>query len=305
MQPKVSVIIPVYNVEQYLRQCLDSVLGQTLKEIEIICVDDGSTDKSLDILKEYQKKDGRIIILQQKNQYAGVARNNGIKIAKGKYLSFLDSDDFFVNNMLENMYNRAEKDNSDIVVCGWRNFDDKLKKTTARHAVKTGKLLFSPEEMKDCLFTFCKPNPWSKLFRKDLFIKTGLRFEELMRCNDLTCIYSSFVLANKISIINEPYIYYRSNQKNNLSAHKLEHFDCFIYSVNRLYYFLNNIKKYDIYRKTFLNRVRESLTRELSNCKDKTKYTNLIKQLMDKDLYIALYNKKPTLSSPRRRSKYF
>ena len=80
--PKISVIIPVYNTEKYLKQCLDSVINQTLKEIEIICVDDGSTDKSLKILEEYKEKDKRIIIIKQQNQYAGVARNNGLKTAK-------------------------------------------------------------------------------------------------------------------------------------------------------------------------------------------------------------------------------
>ena len=92
---KVSVIIPVYNVEPYLKQCMDSVVGQTLKDIEIICVDDGSTDGSLDILKEYATEDSRIQIIEQKNAGAGAARNNGMRHATGKYLSFLDSDDFF------------------------------------------------------------------------------------------------------------------------------------------------------------------------------------------------------------------
>ena len=92
--PKVSVIIPVYNVEDYLRQCLDSVINQTLKDIEIICVDDGSTDNSLQIFREYEQKDSRVKVLTQKNQYAGVARNTGMNIARGHYYVFLDSDDF-------------------------------------------------------------------------------------------------------------------------------------------------------------------------------------------------------------------
>ena len=95
---KVSVIIPVYNTENYLRECLDSVLAQTLREIEVICVDDGSTDNSLNILKEYQNKDTRIVVLTQENRSAGAARNYGLSIAKGKYLSFLDSDDFLIKN---------------------------------------------------------------------------------------------------------------------------------------------------------------------------------------------------------------
>lgn len=93
IKPKVSVIMPVYNSEKFLKECIESVLNQTLKDIEVICVNDGSTDNSLQILEEFQKKDSRLIIINQKKQYAGRARNNGIKYAKGKYLSFLDSDD--------------------------------------------------------------------------------------------------------------------------------------------------------------------------------------------------------------------
>ena len=111
---KVSVIIPVYNVEPYLKQCMDSVVGQTLKDIEIICVDDGSTDNSLDILREYAAEDSRIQIIEQKNAGAGAARNNGMRYATGKYLSFLDSDDFFEPRMLEKAYDLAEKDQADL-----------------------------------------------------------------------------------------------------------------------------------------------------------------------------------------------
>ena len=100
MEPKVSVIIPVYNVEKYLGPCLDSILGQTLNNIEVICVDDGSTDRSLDILREYEKRDARVKVLTQPNTNAGAARNKGIQQARGEYLSFLDSDDHFDPTML-------------------------------------------------------------------------------------------------------------------------------------------------------------------------------------------------------------
>ena len=128
--PKVSVIIPVYNVEKYLRECLDSVVNQTLREIEIICVDDGSTDSSLDILKEYASKDNRITVIGQQNLHAGVARNAGLAVARGEYLSFLDSDDFFELNMLAEMYNTAKKDGSDTVICGNYVYNDTKKQIT-------------------------------------------------------------------------------------------------------------------------------------------------------------------------------
>ena len=99
-EPIVSVIIPVYNAEKFLKQCLNSVISQTLKEIEIICVDDGSTDNTNAILKAFSEKDQRITVIHQQNAGAGAARNNGLRRAKGKYLSFLDADDFFEKTML-------------------------------------------------------------------------------------------------------------------------------------------------------------------------------------------------------------
>ena len=124
--PKVSVIIPVYNVEEYLRECLDSVVNQTLKEIEIICVDDGSTDNSLEILKEYAKKDSRITVITQQNLHAGVARNAGLAVARGEYLSFLDSDDFFELNMLEETYEVAKTENSDLTFYQYKNYNNEI-----------------------------------------------------------------------------------------------------------------------------------------------------------------------------------
>ena len=115
--PKVSVITPVYNVETYLRQCLDSVLNQTLRDIEIICVDDGSTDGSAAILEEYAAKDSRIKVVKQENAGAGAARNAGLSVAKGEWLSILDADDEFSPNMLSEMVEAGERNSADVVAC--------------------------------------------------------------------------------------------------------------------------------------------------------------------------------------------
>ena len=114
---KVSVIITIYNGEAYLRQCLDSVCSQTLKDIEIICVDDGSTDSSWDILESYRAKDNRFKLYRQQNLYAVTARNNGKSHAVGEYLIFWDCDDFFELNALERMYEEAKSVDADICVC--------------------------------------------------------------------------------------------------------------------------------------------------------------------------------------------
>ena len=119
---KVSIIIPVYNAEKYLGKCLESLLSQTLQEMEIICVDDGSSDSSPEILKRFQERDGRVRILTQENQYAGAARNNGMKEAQGEYLLFLDADDFFENTLLEKVYNQGKKMEADIVLFGAKQY---------------------------------------------------------------------------------------------------------------------------------------------------------------------------------------
>lgn len=252
--PLISVIIPVYNVEKYLEQCLDSIINQTLKDIEIICVDDGSTDNSLSILKEYEKKDNRITILTQKNQYAGVARNNGLKIAKGKYLSFLDSDDFFELNMLEEMYNQAEKDKSDIVICGWKSYNNNSNEIMKSFKIKQKYVdasPFSPDKYPSELFDICKPNPWTKLFNHKFFIDNKLTFENCICCNDLTCICTAMAVARKISIMDKEYIYYRNNQTDSITANRNKHFDSVLYAINRLEFNLKKLGLYEKFKKTF------------------------------------------------------
>ena len=171
-EPLVSVIIPVYNAAKYLRETLDCVCNQTLRDIEIICVDDGSTDDSPGILQEYAARDGRFRILQQKNQYAGVARNNGMAVARGKYLSFLDADDLFAPDMLEKMSARAEETGADLVCCDADEFDDNDPTRTPQPM--TWILENVPEDCPECfeprtllgdrIFQSLCFAPWNKLY---------------------------------------------------------------------------------------------------------------------------------------------
>ena len=113
---KISIIIPVYNVEKYLHECLDSIINQTFKDLEIICVDDGSTDKSSEILEEYEQKDKRFTVISQPNKGVSAARNRGMQQAKGKYIMFVDSDDYIASNACELIYNSAEEKRCDILL---------------------------------------------------------------------------------------------------------------------------------------------------------------------------------------------
>lgn len=127
--PKVSIIVPVYNVsKKFLRKCLDSLKNQSLKDIEIICINDGSTDDSLQILEQYQMQDKRFIVITQDNQGQGAARQRGIETAKGEYIGFVDSDDYIEITMYEKLYNQAKKLDSDIVECGFNAILDWNKK---------------------------------------------------------------------------------------------------------------------------------------------------------------------------------
>ena len=212
--PKISVIIPVYNVEEYLRECLDSVVNQTLKDIEIICINDGSTDKSLEILEEYKNKENRITILTQSNSGAGVARNNGLKVANGEYIAFLDGDDFYKNDFCEKMYNKAKENNADIVVCSANsyNFSTKAYKTIPE-ALKIENLpqneIFNYIDMPENIFNTFHNWNWNKIFRTDFVKNNNLKFQKLFRTNDLYFTCTALVVANRITTINEQLVNYR------------------------------------------------------------------------------------------------
>lgn len=292
-KPKVSVIIPVYNVEKYLPQCLESVIKQTLPEIEIICVDDGSTDRSLEILNKYAKKDKRIKVLTQTNKSAGAARNAGIAAAQGEFLSFLDSDDFFELTMLEEMYHKAVTDDSDIVVCGYTKYDQAAGKDVTQRHLDEAVLRNSPirpEEYSDKLFFHCFPNPWSKLIRHKLFTKYHLRFEELKKCNDLTCIYMALATARAISFIDRLFIHYRFNTGAQTSTDRFGKNEYFIHAVAALEKGMHKLGLYDkFYNKMFFS-LAESLRWETQG--NINLLRDLAKQKLSERLYRDFYETK-------------
>ena len=197
MDIKVSVIIPVYNGELYLGQCLDSVCNQTLKEIEIICVDDGSTDSSVSILEKYKEKDDRIQILRQENMFAGAARNTGKKVAKGEYLIFWDCDDFFELNALEEMYNQCKTMDADICVCGGNHYYENRNTLSyfAGYLTETRvpeSNLFNRKTNEDYILNFTNEAAWNKMYRRAFIEKEKLDFQCVRNGND---VYLQYVLC--------------------------------------------------------------------------------------------------------------
>ena len=181
---KISVIIPVYNVEKYLRRCLDSIINQTYKNLEIICIDDGSPDNSINVLIEYSNRDNRILIKRQKNMGLSEARNTGIKISTGKYLIFVDSDDWLPLDAIELLCKKIEKENSDVVIGGRITISDSKKE----NFIPTAKdINFTFEEyleysMKKKEF---RAVAWGKLYKKEIIEKNQLEFPKGLLYEDL------------------------------------------------------------------------------------------------------------------------
>lgn len=221
---KVSVIVPVFNVEKYLSRCLDSIINQTLKDIEIICVNDGSTDSSLNILENYKNKDNRIIIVNQKNLRLAAARNNGMKIAKGEYISFIDSDDYIQNNFLENMYNTAKNNDADVVCSRVKAFiNDKYQD---EHYVnfwsfynKYDNILTKSEDKYGIIYSCAV---WNKIYRRDFLKYHNIWFYEDLYIEDVPFTHITAILSNKIVLVNNTHYYYNigNNSSNMMNAKK-------------------------------------------------------------------------------------
>ena len=255
--PKISVIIPVYNSQNYLVKCLETVINQTLKEIEIICIDDGSIDDSIDILIKYSNKDPRITVLKQDNLHAGVARNAGLLIAKGKYLSFIDSDDFIELNMLEEMYNKIKSQNADIIICQCKTFDSETGKFDEKKfdiSLKINlipkKEPFSVNDLSNNIFQFCLGWAWDKLFRTDFIRENSIRFQNIMNINDQQFTYTALCLANKITTIKKRLVIKRLKNKNSISANKNKDPTCYLSSFDKI--------KSNLEKKGLFNLVKES-----------------------------------------------
>lgn len=206
--PKISVILPIYNVEKYLRRCLDSVLNQTFTDFEAICVNDGSPDKSLHILEEYAAKDSRIKIVTQENQGLSMARNNGLKVAKGDYIYFLDSDDAIHPKLLEIAYTFATKHNADMVCFGFEKSDgiEYAPKNINIENLKY-KVTDNPLNLALSNSKFRIPfNVWTKFYKKEIL--NGINFIKGILYEDYPHTYA--VLAKKpktVSIDAKLYFY--------------------------------------------------------------------------------------------------
>ncbi len=197
---KVSVIIPLFNDEKYLERCLDSIVTQTLHEIEIIIIDDGSTDDSVSIIEKYASSDERFSVISQTNQGPGMARNRGLSIAKGEFIAFVDSDDLIDSEMLEQMYENASKAQADIVVCQFEKFDDKGQVYTTKEMEK--------ETFQNLIAGKLYSPVWNKIYKRALFHEHGIVFPADIYYEDVATLFKLYFYAKKIITLQETYYHW-------------------------------------------------------------------------------------------------
>ncbi len=209
MKPEISIIVPVYNVEPYLNRCLDSIINQSMKEIEILVINDGSTDKSGEICDEYAKLDDRIKVIHQKNGGLSNARNAGLEQAQGKYIMFVDSDDYVEKDFCIIPFKAAEKNCADLVMFRYSHIIDGATFTFPSNyknlSIKNGKK--SIQEAFDIMFKITSVGVWNKLYKKCLF--KSIRFPEGMIYEDIGTSYKLLLESNSIYFINSVLYYYQ------------------------------------------------------------------------------------------------
>lgn len=260
-QPEISVVVPVYNTAPYLEQCILSIIHQTFQNIEIICVNDGSTDRSPDILERLASQDSRISVIHREKASgsAAVPRNIGIDHASGKYIIFLDSDDYFDLQMFEKMYDCAEKKKADLVMCdnyvvssadgSIKNYDGEL-----HHAFIKQKGVFSYKDIPDTIFQISNAAIWHKLISIDTLVKYQLKFQERVPIlDDIFFVNLLLVLSKRIYILDEKLVFYREFRMEGQTSAVAKYKESIYLVFEKLNEYLEKTNFYNEIKKSFQN----------------------------------------------------
>lgn len=213
-----SIIVPIYNASKYLKKCLDSLVNQTKKELEFILINDGSTDDSESIIKSYN--DNRIKYFKRSNHGIGKTRNFGINKSTGKYIMFLDSDDYLEENACELLYEKIEKDKLDLVVCDFYNVIKETKVCEKNASFKNTALKDNPD-----LLLNINLAPWNKIYRSDLIKKNNIKFIEDLKYEDVPFVALSLLKSKRIGKVDKPLIYYTIHEKSETTVRDEKIFD--------------------------------------------------------------------------------
>ena len=292
MNTTLSIIVPVYNVENYIEKSLESLVKQTIRDYEIIIVVDGSTDKSIDIVKKYKEKYPNIIkFYETENRGLSAARNYGMQKAKGKYIGFVDSDDYISNDMYEKLVGYADKNKCDIVVCDYYRMTEKENKEIILNISKT--------DTKDEIVLKSRPYAWNKLYKKSIFEKYNIKFPEGFIFEDICTIYPLLLEVENIGYVNEKLYFYTYNRndsimknknrkdinivkvlsklnnycKNHGLFEKCNNLLCEI-NVRHIYYRIKEMKRYNsrLYNMLFIYKSFKLLNKNFPKWKEKSKY---------------------------------
>jgi glycosyltransferase involved in cell wall biosynthesis len=248
--PEVSVIVPIYNVEKFLPKCLDSIANQTFKNIEVILVNDGSEDESGEIARNFVSSHENFILINKKNGGLSDARNRGLEIAKGRYISFVDSDDYVHPRFLERLINLIKKHAADIAYCNYFLYfpETRLKVCYPLRPIKS----VYPSEMAlkklicaNTLHSFA----WNKLYKRSLFAENNIKFEKLY-FEDIATIPQLFYFSKKIAITSRPLYYYTQRKGSILRSIDANKIDDFVRSYGSILNFLQQQEKYEFYEKS-------------------------------------------------------
>lgn len=252
---KISIIVPIYNVSKYIRRCLDSVCASTLKDIEIICVDDGSTDNSCQIIKEYEKSDNRIIYTYKKNGGLVSARKHGLSMASSKYICYVDGDDYVDPNMYSELYSIAEREEVDLVTSGYM----KEGMYTSYHYDNIPNGLYSAISMNIVRnrYFYCNEKQdigvrgglWCKLFKKNILEHVQMEMPEtISHAEDKLCVLHYLLHANSVYVVNKAYYHWCINS-NSMTTGVNERY---LYSINEVYKYLKSL----FFHKNFTEQMR-------------------------------------------------
>lgn len=262
----ISIIVPIYNAEKFIKKCVDSLLNQTKKELEFILINDGSTDKTHDILKTY--KDKRIKYFKNKNQGIGKTRNFGIEKATGKYIIFIDSDDYIEPTTCEELYNKAIKEKADVVVCDFfKVYDDGSIEDINLPSFKTSKLKDNPNILIDINLS-----PWNKIYSTKLIKDNNIRFAEGIKYEDVPFVSEALDRANRIAKLDKKLNYYVIHGNSETTVRDKRIFD--------ILKIVDMIRKY-FKNKTYMNDIVDKLTVRIV-----TNYN--IQQRQQKDIKVGM-----------------
>lgn len=225
-----SVLMPIYNASTYLRQSLDSVTNQTLTNIEVICINDGSTDNSLEIIREYAERDSRIVIIDKPNSGYGDSMNRGLDIAKGKYIAILEPDDWYEPDMLETLYNLAIEHNLDVVKGDFYQYSNQTRQDRQYHLFRSEQCNKVFNSNQDTFVYSLQPSIWSALYKREFLIKNNIRFLDTPGASyqDTSFNFKVFATARCAMFVDKPLLHYRiDNDQSSINniAKKLPYID--------------------------------------------------------------------------------